>query len=297
MICSKSSLLSLLLVLNQASGFAPSSARRLTSTTCAAAGGTTRIPTAIHYVNDPDSVSISKKRKQHPKKRRYELLSNNISQLTASSSTDDVIKAIKRACNLKSIHDIEVIGSFLLEGVDDSFGYGYKGSLLARFAVAALRLNEHDLARRAMQMRRERFAESMTSFESAAVLRGLLRAHKIDEAFELLEEELSVVPGDADRLKHRSQALASIVSRHFFHNEPEVAIRACRMLAELGPVVVEAGLTAEEVDMPWYRVLLAADQCKINVPHHEYDEAVVGAMREYPLDDAFQLVFKRLSEK
>lgn len=301
MICSKSSLISLLLVLNQASGFSPSQQHPLTTSTTS----TARIPIAIGYVNDPSSLTDGPATShQHPKskKRCYQLRSNNISQLTASSSTDDVIKAMKRASNLKNKNDIAVIGEFLLYGVDDGFGYGYKGSLLARFAVAALRLSEYDLAHRAMRMRRERFAESMTSFESAAILRGLLRMHKVDAAFELLEEELAVVQDvngthDNDRLKHRSQALGSIASRHFFENDPKVAIRACHMLAELGPTIVEAGLSAEELEMPWYRILIAADQCKANHPNHAYDEAVVGAVRNFPLDEDLQEVFTRLAEK
>ena len=307
----KTSLVSFALLLSQASGFG-GPLHRSHAPTPAAAGascsvpsnartttGTTTSSTRLYYINDPsaltaqDLISIKKR-------GRYELHSNNVSCLTVSSSLDDVIKAIKRASNTKSVHDIQTIGTFLLEGTDETFGYGFKGDLLARFAVAALRVDEYDLARRAIEMRRSDFPATMVPFESAAILRGLLRCHRVEEAFDFLDEELSVEENhgiyNADRLKHRAQALASIASRHFFEAQPQVAVRACKMLQTLGPMVVDAGLSADFVDMPWRRLLVAADECKVSKPDGDYDE-LVKAIRSFPLNEELSTVFDRLDDK
>lgn len=301
----KTSLVSFALLLSQASGFggplhrshAPAAAGASRSVS-PNARTTTTSSSRLYYINDPsaltaqDLISIKKR-------GRYELHSNNVSCLTTSSSTDDVIKAIKRASNTKSVHDIQTIGTFLLEGTDETFGYGFKGDLLARFAVAALRVDEYDLAKRAIEMRRDDFPATMVPFESAAICRGLLRCHRVEEAFDFLDEELSVEENhgiyNSDRLKHRAQALASIASRHFFEAQPEVAIRACKMLQTLGPVVIDADLSADFVDMPWRRLLVAADECKVSKPDRDYDE-LVKAIRSFPLDDDLATVFDRLDE-
>jgi hypothetical protein len=286
---SKTSLISFALLLSQASGFGgPLQYRPVSSSS-----------SRLYYVNDPsaltaqDLISIKKR-------GRYELHSNNVKCLTASSSTDDVIKAIKRASNTKSVHDIQTLGAFLLEGTDETFGYGFKGDLLARFAVAALRVDEYDLAQRAIEARRADFPATMVPFESAAILRGLLRCHRVEEAFDFLDDELSVEENhgiyNADRLKHRAQALASIASRHFFEAQPQVAIRACKMLQTLGPLVADARLSADFVEMPWHRLLVAADECKVSKPDGDYDE-LIKAIRSFPLDDDFVAVFDRLAEK
>ena len=171
---------------------------------------------------------------------------------------------------------------------------------MARFAVAALRVDEHDLARRAIEMRRADFPATMVPFESAAILRGLLRCHRVEEAFDFLDDELSVEENhgiyNADRLKHRAQALASIASRHFFEAQPQIAVRACKMLQTLGPTVVDAGLSADFIDMPWRRLLVAADECKVSKPDGDYDE-LVKAIRSFPLEDDLATVFDRLDEK
>ena len=304
----KTSLVSFALLLSQASGFggplhrshapAPAGASRSVSSnarTTTSSSSSSR----LYYINDPSALT-SQDLLSIKKRGRYELHSNNVSCLTASSSTDDVIKAIKRASNTKSVHDIQTIGAFLLEGTDETFGYGFKGDLLARFAVAALRVNEYDLARRAIEMRRADFPATMVPFESAAILRGLLRCHRVEEAFDFLDDELSVEENhgiyNADRLKHRAQALASIASRHFFEAQPQIAVRACKMLQTLGPTIVDAGLSADFIDMPWRRLLVAADECKVSKPDGDYDE-LVKAIRSFPLDDDLATVFDRLDEE
>ena len=124
---------------------------------------------------------------------RYDLHSTAVSSLNKdTSSADDVMKAIKRAQNLHDIHDIRAIKRFLLEEVDDGFAFGYKGSLLARLAVAALHMGHHGLASQAMQERKVNHRAAMLPLESAAIIRGLLRVHNVTDAFAVLNDELSM---------------------------------------------------------------------------------------------------------
>lgn len=200
----------------------------------------------------------------------YDLHSNAVSRLTKSSTADDVMQAIKRAQNMHDNHDIRHIENFLLEEVDETFAYGYRGSLLARLSVAALHLSNHAVARRAIDARREAHRESMLPLESSAIIRGLLRVHNVTDAMLILEDELSLPeegealddPANRDRIKNRALALASIASRHFYEGEPSMAVKSCNMLAKLGPIVRLAGLTPDEVKMPWTRIVQGAAQCE-----------------------------------
>lgn len=79
---------------------------------------------------------------------------------------------------------------------DQSFAYGYRGSLLSRLAVASLHLSNYNIAERCIIERRTVHRSSMLPLESAAVIRGLLRCHHTREAWEVLEDELSL-PLDA----------------------------------------------------------------------------------------------------
>ena len=138
---------------------------------------------------------------------RYSLHSQRISKLTAESSADDVVRAIKRAQNLHDVHDIRNIERFLLEEVDETFAYGYRGSLLARLAVAALHMSNHELARKAIDARRIQHKSSMLPLESAAIIRGLLRVHNVTDALYVLDTELSLpdeVSRSTDILSHTS---------------------------------------------------------------------------------------------
>jgi ribosome biogenesis GTP-binding protein YsxC/EngB len=69
-------------------------------------------------------------------------------------------------------------------------------------------------------------------------------------------------PSNRDRIKHRALSLASIASRHFFEGEPAMAVAACRRLAALGIAVNQAELTADELNVPWARILRGAAQCQ-----------------------------------
>ena len=126
------------------------------------------------------------------KKKDYKLHSTAVSQLTASSTADDVVKAIKRAQKQHDHHDLRVIANFLIDECDVGFAYGYRGSLLARLAVAALRWENHNVARRAIEIRRLEYRASMRPMESAAIIRGLLRVHNVTDALDMIADELSL---------------------------------------------------------------------------------------------------------
>mmetsp|Transcript_241 Transcript_241/g.432 ORF Transcript_241/g.432 Transcript_241/m.432 type:complete len:571 (+) Transcript_241:130-1842(+) len=208
--------------------------------------------------------------KKQPEQAKYTLHSNNISELTPSSNADDVMKAIKRAQNRHDDHDLRIVKNFLVNEVDDHFAYGFRGSLLARLAVGALHMNSNDIARDVIDVRKEYHRDSMLPMESAAIIRGLLRIHNVTDALDILDDELAV-PDDEETLdssenkellKQRASSIASIASRHFFEGEPSMAVRACTMLTELGPIIRKCGLTAEEINMPWTRIIQGASECE-----------------------------------
>jgi len=222
----------------------------------------------------------------------HPLHSKAVDKLDVSSTTaDEVVKAIKRAQNLHDIHDIREIAHFLLEEVDISFAYGYRGSLLSRLAVASLHINNHDIAERCITERRISHRASMLPLESAAIARGLLRCHYVEEAWEVLEDELSLpldgwvdfdesnINGDdkevhleeeairrqleiRDRLIHRARSIGSIASRHFYEEEPTLGMHAIQKLKDMSGIVKDAGLTAEDFGMPWERLVRGAALCE-----------------------------------
>jgi hypothetical protein len=147
----------------------------------------------------PERKAIERKKKQRqqqPKRKqnpKYNLDSNEISQFTQETSTaDDVMRAIKRAQNNHDNRELEVIADFLIDECDVGFAYGYRGSLLARLAVAALHFGNHVVAHRAIEIRRIEYRSSMLPMESAAIIRGLLRVHNATDALAMLHDELSL---------------------------------------------------------------------------------------------------------
>lgn len=54
--------------------------------------------------------------------------------------------------------------------------------------------------------------------------------------------------------------MASVASRHLFEGEPSMAVLALQMLKEMGPEARH--LSAEELNMPWQRLLSGAAQCE-----------------------------------
>lgn len=133
----------------------------------------------------------------------------------------------------------------------------------------------------------------MLPLESAAIVRGLIRCQYIDEAWEVLEDELSlplegwvefddVISTDSkeddelhleeetvrrqleikDRLIHRARGIGSIASRFFYEEEPTGGIQAIQRLKEMGDIVNQSGLTSEELGMPWERIIRGAALCE-----------------------------------
>lgn len=216
-------------------------------------------------------------------KRKYTLHSTAVSELNKDSSPEDVMRAIKRAQNNHDNHDLRVITRFLLEETDDSYAYGFKGSLLARLAVAALHLQHHTSAAQAIAKRHADFRSSIVPLESAALVRNLLRVHNVTDAWNVLEDELSLpLQGtpltsseNRDRLKHRANALASIASRHFFEGEPWEAVYACERLAALGSVLHQAEMDPQQLDLPWTRLLRGAAQCQAGIRNGDMDDTTM----------------------
>ena len=134
----------------------------------------------------------NEKRNKAKAKAKYSLHSTAVSELSQSSTAEDVTRAIKRAQKLHDHNDLRVIADFLIDECDIGFAYGYRGSLLARLAVAALHFGNTEVARRAITIRRLEYRPSMMPMESAAIIRGLLRVHKATEAMEVLHDELAL---------------------------------------------------------------------------------------------------------
>ena len=88
-----------------------------------------------------------------------------------------------------------------------------------------------------------------------------------------------------------------------------MAVSACAMLSELGPLVRRAGLTSETLDMPWLRLIQGAAKCEtarrtgtIKVEAEEKDidlpcnvvYSVLNAMTTFPSDND-DLVYEAIS--
>lgn len=108
-------------------------------------------------------------------------------------------------------------------------------------------------------------------------------------------------------LKQRALSLGSITSRYFYESSPLQAVEACRLLAQMGPIVREAKMEAAFIDMPWLRIIQGAAQCEsrrrsgeINVEDSDVElpcnlvYAVLRAMTTFPSDND-DLVFEALS--
>ena len=213
-------------------------------------------------------------------------------------------RAIKRAQNLHDVHDLATITAFLVDECDEHWGYGFRGSLLSRLAVAALHMNEFETAKRAIETRHVHERASMEPFESAAIVRGLMRINRVEEGWEVLEDELRLplagTPLDSSHnkelLKHRARALASIASRHFFACEPYVSAKALTKLGELGSLIDESHMKGGDLDMPWARLVNAASACKKKMtsspaPEYKHKDSEV----ELP-EDLSDLVWNAMME-
>lgn len=187
-------------------------------------------------------------------------------------------RAIKRAQNLHDVHDLATIATFLTDECDEHWGYGFRGSLLSRLAVAALHVKEFDVAMQVIQCRRVHERSSMQPLESAAIVRGLMRIHKRQEAWEVLEDELRLpMDGtyDSDIIEQRALVLMSIATRHFYDGQPEVSEKALAMLGKLGVYNLR-------FEMPWERLMAAATACNEKTKKSsDLTELVWGAMTRF----------------
>jgi hypothetical protein len=189
------------------------------------------------------------------------------------------------------------IAAFLIDECDENWGYGFRGSLLSRLAVAALHMQEIEIANSAINTRRVYERPSMQPYESAAIVRGLMRANKIDKAWIVLEDELRLPlegtdltsPENKEILKHRALTLASIVSRHFYNGEPYISAQAIESLGALGALIDKSHMEGGELDIPWSKLMSAATDCEIDECEH------VDSGIDLPLD-LTELVFNAMSE-
>lgn len=164
-------------------------------------------------------------------------------------------------------------------------------------------MNNHDIANRCIIERRISHRSSMLPLESAAIVRGLLRCHHIDEAWEVLNDELHLPPDgwvefDAtddnvsddgeihledetirrqleirELLIHRARSIGSIASRHFYEEEPTAGIAAILKLREMGDIIKDSGLTSQELGMPWERLVRGAALCEKERRDGKWDKA------------------------
>ena len=205
-------------------------------------------------------------------------------------------RAIKRAQNLHDAHDLGTIAAFLQDECDHSWGYGFRGSLLSRTAVAALHMDELEIALQAIQTRQQEERASMQPYESAAIVRGLMRVGQVEQAWKALDDELSlpttVENEDQARelVQHRARVLASIASRHFYNGEPDAASRALENLASIGDFLFDHPDILQEKDLhlPWTRLVNAAmdcrfhpEECSIDLPS-DLSEMVFDTMGSFP---------------
>jgi hypothetical protein len=133
----------------------------------------------------------------------------------------------------------------------------------------------------------------MLPLESSAIVRGFTRCDCFTEAWEVLEDELSLplhgwIDFDSnamtttldedqqhldeeaarrrlevkERLIHRARGIGSIVSRHLYQEEPTAALAAIDKLRAMGQIVNEAGLKPSELDMPWEKLVRGAAMCE-----------------------------------
>lgn len=198
----------------------------------------------------------------------YTLHSSAVSHLHKDMPINDIMRAIKRAQNLHDAHDLGTIAAFLMDECDEHWGYGFRGSLLSRTAVGALHMNEVELAAKAIETRRVYERASMQPYESAAIIKGLMRVQQVDQAWNVLDDELRLPlagsdwssPENKEVIKHRGRVLASIISRHFHSGEPQMAARALTSLAAMGDALPD--MVGGELHLPWSRLVKAASDCK-----------------------------------
>jgi hypothetical protein len=164
----------------------------------------------------------------------------------------------------------------------------------------------------------------MLPLESAAIIRGLLRCHYTKEAWEVLDDELSlplegwvnfqssrsssttnsnsnnynINTNNNDELAHlekesirreievrdkliqRARSISSIASRHFYEDEPTLAMKAIQKLKDMADIVKESGLTSDDLGIPWERLVKGAAQCESKRRDGKWDNTVGSSSKE-----------------
>ena len=190
----------------------------------------------------------------------------------------------------------------MIDECDEHWGYGFRGTLLSRLAVAALHTGDVELAKQAIDTRRIHERPSMQPFESASIVRGLFRADLKEEAWVVLEDELRLpLPGTSlktsenqELIKSRAHALSSIATRFFHHDQPDESKKSLKKLKELGQVVAESNIAFNDLKMPWIRLEAAALECNKKsttssstkgATKEDLRDYVWTAMAEFPCPD------------
>ncbi len=116
-------------------------------------------------------------------------------------------------------------------------------------------------------------------------------------------------PENREQLKHRALSLASIASRYFFEEKPFMAVKAAKLLSELGPLIRQAKIESEDLTMPWLRIIQGAAKCEtarragtLKLSEDENDlelpcnvvYSVLAAMSTFPSDND-DLVYEAIS--
>jgi len=276
--------------------------------TGATGSSSSKTMTVSPHQQDPNNATQSRRRRRRNRRKHnfganeefrheqpdtdfYTLHSSAVSHLQKDMPINDIMRAIKRAQNLHDVHDLGTIAAFLIDECDEDWGYGVRGSLLSRTAVAALHMGELEIATRAIQTRRIKERASMQPYEGAAIVRGLMRVQQVDQAWDVLEDELRLpLQGtdwnsaeNQDVLKHRARVLASIVSRHFHSGEPHLASRALESLGAMGNLLEESHMESGNLHLPWSRLVNAALDCQVN-PEEECSVDLPSDLSELVFD-------------
>uniref|UniRef100_A0A7S1BPM9 EngB-type G domain-containing protein n=1 Tax=Corethron hystrix TaxID=216773 RepID=A0A7S1BPM9_9STRA len=238
----------------------------------------TAAPKASKRPSRPDRKRMErarKHRKKGEKKQKPPPPKVEMKPLCPEGSTlDELYKAIKHAHKIHSEEDLEILTEFLVHKVDATFGYGYRGSLLSRVAVASLSMNRLDLAEAALDVRTRDHSGAFDPRESAAIVRALDRAGHMDRAEAVVREELALPAvfeggGGAEAteeekqvLVQRTLALRSIALWDFLSDDAQGGVATMEKVAALGPAVRRSKVDMQEdLKMNWERLVEVAAQC------------------------------------
>mmetsp|Transcript_12533 Transcript_12533/g.27674 ORF Transcript_12533/g.27674 Transcript_12533/m.27674 type:complete len:342 (-) Transcript_12533:319-1344(-) len=240
-----------------------------------------RMPTNSTFPHPPPSRPVPQKRSRRRRsdvKRKKRPPSPPLAPpplVPSALTVEELYRAIKHAHKTRRESDLELLTEFLTVRTDASFGYGYRGSLLSRAAVAALSLRRMDLAAVLLAVRRRDHSGAAAPTESAALVRALDRAGRRREAKYVLEDELplpsvfeekggaQVSEREREVLIQRTLGLRSIALWDFLSDDARGGVEAMRRVRELGPMARRIQVDMEEeLRMNWERLIEVAEQCQ-----------------------------------